>query len=231
MFGLSGFEIGIILLFAFLIFGPDKMPDMARTIGRAVRQFRSAQEQMTKVIKTEVYDPIKDLEPLMNPFEGFSLDVTGDAAKTGAKKEADKKSALKPQGSKAVDGKGLTADAGVLDGEGEQNLSSEEVAAALSSEADKAKKRALRETAKQTGVATPYSASFAERRARLEQEHAKAKKAAEEQAAAEQAAVEQPAGEQSAAEQPVAGQPSDGQPSETKPPAVSDERKEDEKSD
>ncbi|MDR0347626.1 MAG: twin-arginine translocase TatA/TatE family subunit, partial [Coriobacteriales bacterium] len=61
MFGLSGWEIAIIALFGFMIFGPDRLPQIARTVGRAIRQFRSAQEQMNQVIKAEVYDPIKDL--------------------------------------------------------------------------------------------------------------------------------------------------------------------------
>ena len=38
MFGIGGTELVIILIFGFLIFGPDKLPSMGRTIGRALRQ-------------------------------------------------------------------------------------------------------------------------------------------------------------------------------------------------
>lgn len=72
MFGIGGTELVVILLFAFLIFGPDKMPQMGRTIGRALRQFRNAQDEMNKVIKSEVYDPLKDKDPLKNPFDSAS---------------------------------------------------------------------------------------------------------------------------------------------------------------
>ena len=82
MFGLGGYELAIILVFAFLIFGPDKLPDMARTAGRFISQFRAAQEQMNKVIKEEVMDPIKDLEPLVNPFAGLTSELTGDTGRS-----------------------------------------------------------------------------------------------------------------------------------------------------
>ena len=53
MFGISGTELIIILLFAFLIVGPDKLPDAAKAIGKAIGKFQSAQDQMNDVIKTE----------------------------------------------------------------------------------------------------------------------------------------------------------------------------------
>ena len=57
MFGIGGTELFLILLFAFLIFGPDKLPGMGRTIGRALRQFKQAQEGFTQVVQSEVLDP------------------------------------------------------------------------------------------------------------------------------------------------------------------------------
>lgn len=58
MFGIGETEFVIILIFAFLIFGPDKLPGMGRTIGRAFRQFRDAQDNVTKVVQSEIVDPI-----------------------------------------------------------------------------------------------------------------------------------------------------------------------------
>lgn len=57
MFGIGGFELFIILLFAFLIFGPDKLPEMAKTLGAALNKFKKAQEEMKAVINEEVLDP------------------------------------------------------------------------------------------------------------------------------------------------------------------------------
>ena len=57
MFGIGEGELLIIVLFAFMIFGPDKLPGMGRTLGRALRQFRNAQEGFTEVVQTNIVDP------------------------------------------------------------------------------------------------------------------------------------------------------------------------------
>ena len=64
--GIGGNELIIILIFAFLIFGPDKLPEIARTIGRAIAKFRDAQNEVNEVIRQEVYDPAADKD---NPFQ------------------------------------------------------------------------------------------------------------------------------------------------------------------
>ena len=58
MLGIGSTELVIILVFGFLLFGPDKLPQMGRIIGRALRQFRETQEKLTAVVQTEVVDPM-----------------------------------------------------------------------------------------------------------------------------------------------------------------------------
>jgi TatA/E family protein of Tat protein translocase len=100
LFGIGGLELTIIVIFGFLIFGPDKLPQIARLIGRTLRQFQDAQKQVTEVIKTEVVDPIKDstgasditaikddLQSLINDPLGNKKAETEAAAETKA--EAD----------------------------------------------------------------------------------------------------------------------------------------------
>ena len=60
MFGISETELVLIVLFGFLLFGPDKLPGMGRTIGRMLKQFREAQEDFTEVVQNEVMDPFHD---------------------------------------------------------------------------------------------------------------------------------------------------------------------------
>ena len=68
VFGIGGTELFLILLFGFLIFGPDKLPAIAKTVGKAISKFRSAQDEMNKVVKTEIYDPLTD-DSVKNPME------------------------------------------------------------------------------------------------------------------------------------------------------------------
>lgn len=60
MFGIGEGELAIIVVFGFLLFGPDKLPQMGRTIGRAIRQFRETQEKMTAVVQSEIIDPVSE---------------------------------------------------------------------------------------------------------------------------------------------------------------------------
>ncbi len=70
MFGIGGFELFLILIFGFLIFGPDKLPDIAKTIGRGIAKFRGAQEDMTEQLKGAAFIDKDDPDaPLKNPPE------------------------------------------------------------------------------------------------------------------------------------------------------------------
>ncbi|NTU72399.1 MAG: twin-arginine translocase TatA/TatE family subunit [Coriobacteriia bacterium] len=61
MFGISGTELLIVAVFAFIVFGPDKIPEIARTISKAVNMFKKTQEDMERLVKAEVMgiDPEK----------------------------------------------------------------------------------------------------------------------------------------------------------------------------
>ncbi len=60
MFGISGTELFIIVVLVLVIFGPEKLPELARTAGKAIRMFKTAQEDMERVIRAEVYSPNAD---------------------------------------------------------------------------------------------------------------------------------------------------------------------------
>ena len=58
MFGPLGFwEVLIILVLALLIFGPKKLPEMGRTIGRALGEFRRASNDLKRSLDAEL-DPV-----------------------------------------------------------------------------------------------------------------------------------------------------------------------------
>lgn len=88
MFGIGEGELAIIVVFGFLLFGPDKLPHMGRTIGRAIRQFRETQEKMTAVVQSEIIDPVSEaasapVKPKKTAVDDDS-DADEDAAETAA---------------------------------------------------------------------------------------------------------------------------------------------------
>lgn len=94
VFGIGEGELAIIVVFGFLLFGPDKLPQMGRTIGRAIRQFRETQEKMTAVVQSEIIDPVSEaasapVKPKKTAVDDDS-DADEDAVETAApaKKEA-----------------------------------------------------------------------------------------------------------------------------------------------
>ncbi len=55
MFGNIGFpEILVILAIALLIFGPKKLPEIGKSIGRALREFRKTSDDIKEKIEEEI---------------------------------------------------------------------------------------------------------------------------------------------------------------------------------
>jgi TatA/E family protein of Tat protein translocase len=48
-FGLP--ELGIILLIALIIFGPSRLPQIGRSVGKALREFRESSTEVSKAIQ------------------------------------------------------------------------------------------------------------------------------------------------------------------------------------
>ncbi len=71
MFGNIGFpELLIILAIALLIFGPKKLPEVGRSIGRALREFRKTSDEIKEKIEEEIQvEEFKDIK------EEFKKDI------------------------------------------------------------------------------------------------------------------------------------------------------------
>jgi sec-independent protein translocase protein TatA len=54
--GLGGWEILLILLFLLIFFGAKKIPELAKGLGKGIREFKDA----TKEIKDEIEEGVKD---------------------------------------------------------------------------------------------------------------------------------------------------------------------------
>lgn len=120
MFGIGEGELAIIVVFGFLLFGPDKLPQMGRTIGRAIRQFRETQEKMTAVVQSEIIDPVSEaasapVKPKKAVVDDDS-DADEDAAGTAApaKKETFAERRARLAAEKAAS-EGATEDEGIAE--------------------------------------------------------------------------------------------------------------------
>jgi TatA/E family protein of Tat protein translocase len=87
MFGNIGFpELLIILAIALLIFGPKKLPEVSKSIGRAVREFRRASDEIKGKIEQEIqaseFKEIKD---------ELKKDITQDITKEVTEEKEEKK--------------------------------------------------------------------------------------------------------------------------------------------
>lgn len=51
MFDVGGGEVMLILLVILLLFGPKKIPEFAQQVGKGIRQFRKAQQDLTQQIR------------------------------------------------------------------------------------------------------------------------------------------------------------------------------------
>lgn len=140
MFGIGEGELAIIVVFGFLLFGPDKLPQMGRTIGRAIRQFRETQEKMTAVVQSEIIDPVSEaasapVKPKKTAADDDS-DADEDAVETAApaKKEtfAERRARLaaeKAASEGAAEGEGAAEEA-----EGAESTEAEPATATVESE-------------------------------------------------------------------------------------------------
>ncbi|MDB1920526.1 twin-arginine translocase TatA/TatE family subunit [Collinsella aerofaciens] len=141
MFGIGEGELAIIVVFGFLLFGPDKLPQMGRTIGRAIRQFRETQEKMTAVVQSEIIDPVSEaasapVKPKKAATTDDDSDADEDAVETAApaKKEtfAERRARLaaeKAASEGAAEGEGTAEEAAAA-----EPAEAEPVAAAVESE-------------------------------------------------------------------------------------------------
>lgn len=69
MFGIGGGELIVIMFIVLMLFGSDKIPDIARTLGKAMRQLKDA----TNDIKSEIHKGAEE-----NGLNKSLLDIRGN---------------------------------------------------------------------------------------------------------------------------------------------------------
>ncbi|HAQ70669.1 twin-arginine translocase TatA/TatE family subunit [Salibacteraceae bacterium] len=61
-FNLGGGEIFVVLMFVLLFFGSKRIPDVARNLGRGIRQFKNATEDIQRDITDSVSEVKKSID-------------------------------------------------------------------------------------------------------------------------------------------------------------------------
>ena len=75
MFGSLGVpELLLIMVVALIVFGPRKLPEVGRTLGKALAEFRKATDDLKNTIDREVrIEELKQIGPsLVTPLESVS---------------------------------------------------------------------------------------------------------------------------------------------------------------
>src|SRR3989442_82740 len=65
MFDMGLQEMLVIGVIALLVFGPSKLPELGRMVGRALREFRRASDEFRSTVETNLH--INDVEPAPTP--------------------------------------------------------------------------------------------------------------------------------------------------------------------
>ena len=70
MFGIGMPELLLILCIALMVIGPKKLPDLARSLGRAMREFKKATSELKESINAEA-----DFKEVRDSFDGIKGDL------------------------------------------------------------------------------------------------------------------------------------------------------------
>lgn len=83
MFDIGFQEMLVIGVLALLVFGPGKLPELGRMIGRALREFRKASDEFRATVETNLH--INDPDPIIPPATAPEpVPLTVSPGETGA---------------------------------------------------------------------------------------------------------------------------------------------------
>jgi TatA/E family protein of Tat protein translocase len=80
VFGIGVQEIVVILVIALLVFGPKRLPELARSLGRGLNEFRRASTDLRRTLTDTMEEPTIDPPSRTKaPPAGETPETSGDA--------------------------------------------------------------------------------------------------------------------------------------------------------
>jgi sec-independent protein translocase protein TatA len=107
MFGLGIPELIVIFVIALVVFGPKKLPELGKSIGRAMAEFKKASEEFQESVRSEMKEVEKsaDLEKVKQLAE-LSADKEAEAGKPSAEQALEQKAGQEPEKKQGEEAKG-----------------------------------------------------------------------------------------------------------------------------
>ncbi len=74
---ISGQEIFVILLVVLLLFGANKIPEIAKGLGKGMREFKKAADDIKREMDDHTNDLTKDIKEIKNDIQKTKEDLKG----------------------------------------------------------------------------------------------------------------------------------------------------------